>query len=165
MKRFVCMLGLLTATTALHAQLSTVGGNISLWGNADELTFSFAPEVEFELTEHWELAVGAGVTTVTDLNFKTTTVLGEASVGVAYIIWGNEWVEVAVAAEGGITYNRLVQGAEIGLVPELRFTPCEHLELGLSLGMLGTEYNRAEGWSGGLVLSSNTAGIHVAYKF
>ena len=111
------------------------------------------------------MGLGVGVTTVTDLDTHHTTALGEVAPGVSYIIWGNELVEFAIAAEGELMFNSRAQGALIGLVPEIRFTPCEHLELGISLGMLGAEWNRLEGWSGGIVLNSVTTSIGIAYKF
>ena len=165
MKKIFAILAFVGAIQMASAQLSTIGGRLSLWGNSESLSFSFVPEVEFELSEHWEIGIGAGVSTVTDFNTHQTTALGEVAPGVSYIIWSNERVEIARAAEAELRFDSLARNGMVGLVPEIRFIPCEHMELGLSLGMLGAEWVREEGWSGGLILNSSVTSVSIAYKF
>ncbi|MBP5317833.1 MAG: hypothetical protein J6Y77_00285 [Paludibacteraceae bacterium] len=164
MKKLVILILSFVCAIAAQAQLSTVGGRLTLWGDKNSLSFALVPEVEFELSEHWELGLGLGVSTETDLDLNYTSAMGIVAPSVAYIIWGNDLVEFAVAAEAELLFDARLRGAAIGLVPEIRFTPYEHLELSISLGMLGTEYNGI-GWSGGIVLNSATNGIGIAYKF
>lgn len=156
-------------TFALVGQLASaqwmLGGSFQLWGGANNLSFSLAPEVAYEVSERWEVGLGLGV----DLDYtyasKATTCNGMVMPFASYKIWGNELLEFRAKALGSVEFARELEIAELGVEPELVITPCEHFELGFSLGFLGARYTNFSGWSGGLLFDSSANRVSFTYIF
>jgi len=142
MKKIVMLLFVVCAAMTVSAQVY-VGGTAGFWRNdkddADETSFTIAPEIGYNFNEKWALGAELGYTYAKDPDSKTNTVFIAPYARYTYCETGI----VRLFLDGGVGFastkiaDERVNGYEIGIKPGVAIKLNDTFSLITKVGFLG----------------------------
>ena len=161
MKKIILVILLTCATFNVFAQKTWfVGGTGLISYSNDTFSLGIEPEVGYEFTD-W-FAVGAGTGFVFSYD-GDGIILGIAETFARFTPWHNDLVYIDLKVGGDLAFDSLIESADIGIRPGVRFRINDHWEVSADLGLFGASYTGY--WTPSFGITGGAAGIWCAYRF
>ena len=145
MKKIFLTLMVMVASVAANAQI-WVGGSLGFWNNGDaegaetKTTFNLAPEVGYDLSEDWSIALGFGYELQKPEDGENTTVLQVNPYARYNVLKAGAF---KLFLDGGVTIGNIEYADEdysawnVGIKPGVAYSLNEQFSLVAHLGFLG----------------------------